>query len=108
MSKYAIKTLSEKEAIMEYYNQNGWQATEKKYHVSRGTFAHWLARVKHAGKSESHPLARRYLIRPETVAFVKQLYKKNPGMSLAQIREETCSKRQKISRTTIWHIITGR
>ncbi|WP_428075483.1 hypothetical protein [Candidatus Avelusimicrobium luingense] len=108
MSKYTIRTTSEKEEIMKYYRDHGWKAVDEKYHVSRGSFAHWLARIKNAKKTDAHPLARRYLIRPETVEFVKQVHKKNPGISLAGIVEQTTKKRQKISRTTVWHIITGR
>jgi len=107
MNKYTIRTTSEKEAIVKYYREHGWQAVVDKYHVSRGTFAHWLARIKNAKKTDAHPLARRYLIRPETVAYVKQLHKKQPGVSLSVLLEQA-RKKQKISRTTIWHIINGR
>lgn len=108
MNKYTIRTTNEKEEIMKCYHDHGWQAVEKKYHVSRGTFAHWLARVKNAKKTDAHPLARRYLIRPETVDFVKQMHKKQPEVSLATIVAQTTKKKQKISRTTVWHIINGR
>ena len=108
MSKYTIRTLSEKEELMKFYQQHGWKETFKKYRVSRASFAHWLQRVKSADAATAHPLARRRLIRPDTVAYVKQLRKKHPEFSLAQIKEDTCNKQQKISRTTIWHIINGR
>ena len=107
MSKYHIRTLQEKEAIVSHYKQHGWQATAEKYHLSRATFSHWQARLKTAKASDLHPLARRRLIRPETVALVKQIYQKEPGLSLSQIQQKV-SKKQSISKTTIWHIIQGR
>lgn len=107
MAKYKIRTLQEKEAIMACYKQHGWKVTSKKYQLSRATLVHWQLRIKEAGNSDAHPLARRRHIRPETVAYVKQLHKQHPDFSIGQLREEACQK-QKISRTTIWHIIKGR
>lgn len=108
MAKYNICSLSKKEEIIRFYQENGWQAVYKKYSIPRATLARWSARVKHASPNDAHPLARRRLIRPETVAFVKQAHKKNPGLSLEQVRQMTCQQRQKISRTTVWHIINDR
>ena len=76
MAKYSIHTLSEKEAIVDFYQKNGWDAVFKKYKTPRATLARWVGLVKHADPSDTHPLARRRLIRPETVAFVKQYHKK--------------------------------
>ena len=68
---------------------------------------HWQERVKTASPTDKHPLARRYLIRPETVALVKKMNKEHPEYSLDEIRVEV-SKQQRISRTTVWHILAGR
>ena len=106
MAKYNIRTLSEKEAILSYYQRHGWQATLKKYDVSRASLVNWQLRAKAAKASDKHPLARHYMVRPETVAFVKQLHKKHPNMSLSQLMEKARQK-QSISRTTVWKIITG-
>ena len=108
MAKYNIHTLVEKEAIVNFYQQNGWQAVFKKYSVPRATLARWMSLVKNADSSNAHPLARRRLIRPETVAFVKQYHKKHPELSLEQLRRVICQQKQKISRTTIWHILNDR
>ncbi len=108
MAKYNICSLSKKEEIIRFYQENGWKAVSKKYNIPRATLARWSFRVKHASPSEAHPLARRRLIRPETVAFVKQQHKKQPTLSLEQIRQIVCQQKQKISRTTVWHIINDR
>lgn len=108
MAKYSIHTLSEKEAIVDFYQKNGWDAVFKKYKTPRATLARWVGLVKHADPSDTHPLARRRLIRPETVAFVKQYHKKHPELSLEQLRRVICKEKQKISRTTIWHILNDR
>ena len=108
MTKYKIFTLSEKEALIKYYQQHGWKETFKKYKVSRSSLVYWLTRIKNAKPSDPHPLARRYKIRPETVALVKELHKKQPTLSLEEIKQEVTKKRQSISQTTIWHIIKGR
>ena len=108
MTKYKIFTLKEKEELMKYYQQHGWKETYKKYKVSRASLAHWQARVKEAKPSDPHPLARRYKIRQETVTLVRELHKKQPTLSLEEIKQEVTKKRQSISRTTIWHIIKER
>ncbi len=108
MYKYKILTLSQKEELMKYYDKHGWKETFKKYQIPRASFAHWQARIREADPSDPHPLARRYKIRPETIALVKEMHKKQPTLSLEQIRQEVTKKRQSISKTTIWHIIKGR
>ncbi len=105
MHKYKILTLSEKEELLEYYKQHGYKETFKKYKVPFATIAYWQSRIKAAKPSDPHPLARRYLIRPETIALVKELHKKYPNRTLKQIKQEVTRKRQSISITRIWHII---
>ncbi len=106
--KYKILTLNKKEELIEYYKQHGYEATFKKYQVPLATIMYWKARIKAAKPSDPHPLARRYLIRPETIALVKELHKKYPARTLREIQEEVTKKRQSISITRIWHIISGR
>ena len=106
--KYKILTLSEKEQLIEYYNKHGYKETYKKYQVPRATIAYWQERIKKAKASDKHPLARRYLIRPETIALVKELHKKYPNRTLRELKEEVTQKRQSISITRLWHIISGR
>ena len=108
MHKYKILTLSEKEKLIEFYKQHGYEETFKKYQVPRATIAYWRARIKAAKPSEPHPLARRYLIRPETIALVKELHKKYPSYTLEQLKKEVTKKRQSISVTRIWHIIKNK
>ncbi len=108
MRKYKILKLNEKEELLKYYKQHGYKETFKKYQVSLATISYWLARIKSAKKSDPHPLARRYLIRPETVALVKELRKKHPEYTLERIREEVSKKRQSISLTRVWHAIKDR
>ena len=108
MRKYKILTLSEKEELLEYYKQHSYKETFKKYKVPLATIAYWRARIKKAKASDKHPLARRYLIRPETIALVKELHKKYPTRTLEQLKKEVSQKRQSISVTRIWHIIKGR
>ena len=108
MHKYKILKLSEKEELLEYYDQYGYEKTFKKYGVPLSTIAYWKARIKAAKPSDPHPLARRYLIRPETIALVKELHKKYPTHTLRQIQEEVTKKCQSISITRLWHIIKGR
>ena len=108
MRKYKILTLNEKEKLIEYYKQHGYEETFKKYQVPLATIAYWQARIKAAKGNDPHPLARRYLIRPETIALVKELHKKHPTRTLKQLQQEVTKKRQSISLTRIWHIIKGR
>ena len=106
--KYKILTLSEKEEVMKYYKQYGYKETAKKYQIPVATIIYWQERIKEAKASDAHPLARRYLIRPETIALVKKLHKKYPTRTLRQISEEVTKKCQHISITRTWHIISGR
>ena len=107
--KYNIRTLDQKEAIWKYYQKHGWKATAKKYKLSYQTFVHWRARIKAAGSSDRHPLARSpktRTIKKETAALVMRLHSTRPNLSIAEIREIVWPK-QHISRTTIWHILQG-
>ena len=104
-NKYRIFTLKEKEELMEFYKQHGYKETYKKYKVPHGTIVYWQSRIKKAKPSDPHPLARRYLIRPETVAFVQELHKKYPTYTLEQMKKEVTKKCQSISITKLWHII---
>ena len=106
--KYKILTLNEKEKLMEFYKQHGYEETFKKYQIPLATIVYWRARIKAAKPSDPHPLARRYLIRPETVALVKELHKKYPSHTLEQLKKEVAKKGQSISITRIWHIIKGK
>jgi len=105
MRKYKIITLDKKEEVMRYYKKHGYKKTINKYKVSLSTLIYWKARIKAASPADSHPLARRYLIRPETVSFVKELHKKNPSYTLRRLQQEVSKKCQSISTTRIWHII---
>ena len=107
MRKYKILKLSEKEELMKYYEEHGGKETVKKYKVSLGTIIYWKKRIKDSKPSDPHPLARRYLIRPETIALVKELHKKYPNRTLQQLKDEVTQKRQSISITRLWHIIKG-
>lgn len=107
MSRYNIKTLKEKQAIMDCLLKHGWKETLKKYDVPRATLVHWKERVQSGNKVDLALLQRkvkRRTIRPETAALVKKLHAENPSYSLDQIREKVL-KTQKISRTKIWHIL---
>ena len=109
MKKYKIRTLEEKLEIWNHYKKFGWGATFKKYGISRPTFSHWKERAKDKktfGKNFLERKTKRRTIQLETARYVKQLHKKDPSLSLAQIRKLVC-KRQKISRTTVWHILQG-
>ena len=108
MHKYQILTVKKKEEIVKYCNRYGYKETCKKYNVSLSTVVSWKARIKAAKPSDPHPLARRYLIRPETIAMVKELHKKYPTRTLRQISEEVTKKCQHISITRAWHAIKGR
>ena len=106
--KYNILTLSQKEEVMEFFKQHGYKETMKKYQIPLATIVYWQSRIKEAKASDPHPLARRYLIRPETIALVKEIHKKYPTRTLKQISEEVTKKCQHISITRAWHIISGR
>ncbi len=105
MRKYKIFTLKEKEEIMACYKQHGYKETFKRYKVGYNTIVYWKTRIKDAKPSDPHPLARRYLIRPKTVAFVQKLHKKYPTRTLEQLKKEVTAKCQSISITKLWHII---
>ncbi len=107
MTKYNIRTLEEKEAIWKYYQKHGWKKMNEKYGVSRSLMAVWKSRVVNATSSDKHPLARHYLVGPDKIAYVKQMHKENPTLSLEQLRQKILPK-FKISKTSIWHILTGR
>jgi len=107
MAKYNIRTVKEKEAIWKYYQKHGWKKMHEKYGVSRSLMYVWKDRIENAKSTDKHPLARRYLVGPDKVAYVKQMSKENPTLSLEQLRQKILPK-FKISKTSIWHILTGR
>lgn len=112
MSKkhYIILTVKEKLAILAFQKKNGWKATDEKYGIPRGSIIHWRNQMKKGSVNGKHPLERkdkRHTIRQETEDLVKKIHKEKPHLSLAQIRELVLPT-QKISRTKIWHVITGR
>ncbi|MBR3632317.1 MAG: hypothetical protein IKN49_04605 [Elusimicrobiaceae bacterium] len=107
MAKYNIRTLKEKEAIWKFYQKHGWKSLCEKYSISRSTLSNWKLRITSAKPSDEHPLARRYHVGPEIRALFKQLYKDNPGISLQELQEKAAHK-QLVSKTAIWHIVTGR
>ncbi len=106
MAKYNIRTIAEKEAIWKYYQKHGWKKMNEKYGVSRSLIAVWKGRIETAVPGQN-PLARRYLVGPDKIAYVKQMRKENPTLSLEQLRQKILPK-FKISKTSIWHILTGR
>ncbi len=107
MAKYNIRTLEEKEAIWAFYQKHGFKKMYEKYGVSRSLMSVWRERIETADASNKHPLARRYLVGPSKIAYVKQMRKENPSLSLEQLRQKILPK-FKISKTSIWHILTGR
>ena len=110
MATYNIKTLKEKIEIMKFLDHHTWKETMQKYDLPRATLVHWRKLMAAGGKNGKHPLERkdkRHTIREETVAVVKKIHKEHPTWSLSQIKKKA-SKTQSISRTTIWHILTGR
>lgn len=107
--KYKIRTVEEKKAIWNHYKKHGWGATFEKYGISRATFSHWKERAKDKksfGKNFLERKVKRRTILQETAVYVKQLHRKHPELSTEQIRKIAC-KKQKISRTTVWHILQG-
>lgn len=104
MAKYNIKTVAQKEAILKYYWQHGWKPTGKKYNIPRGSVMNWEKQLKTEGSLERRP--KTHTVRQETVTYVRQLHKKYPDATIAEVRDMAC-KKQKISRTTVWLILTG-
>ena len=102
MGKYNIKTVPEKKAILDCWMKHGWKATFEKYSISRGSAGHWKKRLQEDGTLERRP--KTHIIRQDTVEYVKQLRKKYPDYTVDKLRDAAC-KKQKISRTTVWHII---
>ena len=110
MAKYKIRTVQEKEEIFKYYQAHSWKETAKKYRLSYATFVVWKRLVRNSKEPLSVALARkpkRHTVRESTVALVKKLHQQDPTLSLEQIRK-LASRKQKISRTTVWHIVRGR
>ena len=107
MAKYNIRTVKEKEAIWKYYQKHGYKKTHEKYNISRSLLTVWRERIESASPSDKSPLARHYLVGPDKIAYVKQMSKENPTISLEQLRQKILPK-FKISKTSIWHILTGR
>lgn len=110
MRKHQTYTIKEKVAVYRHYQKHGWAATAKKYAVPYPTFVFWKQKVKQGKGSLAQSLARkpkRHTVREETVALVKKLHKLHPELSLEVIRKQA-SQTQRISRTTVWHIVTGR
>ena len=109
MKSYNLRTLEEKKEIWKYYQKHGWAATHKKYGISRPTFSHWKERAKDKDTFGKNFLARktkRRTIPIEIARYVRLLHRRNPKLSLAQIRKYVL-KRHKISRTSVWHILQG-
>ena len=107
---YIILTVKQKLEVLAFQKKNGWKATDKKYGIPRTSIIHWRTKMKKGSVNGKHPLERkdkRHTIRQETEDLVKKIHKKYPHLSLAQIRERVLPT-QKISRTKIWHVITGR
>ena len=110
MGTYNIRTVAEKKKIIQYCQKHGKRETARKMDVSYVSLSRWLSQVEKGGASLEELLARkpkRHTVKKEAVAFVKKLYAKDPTLSLAELKERV-SHIQNISRTTIWHAITGR
>ena len=107
---YIILTVKEKLDVLAFQKKHGWKATDEKYGIPRTSIIHWRNKLKKGSVNGKHPLERkdkRHTIRQETEDLVKKIHQKYPHLSLAQIRERVLPT-QKISRTKIWHVITGR
>ncbi len=107
MAKYKILTLEQKEEVIRFAEKHNIMQAAKHYHLPYGTVHLWSMRVRKAKKTDKHPLARRYLINEEKRAFIQALHAKYPNATLAQIKEMAAPKFS-ISRTKIWHLLTGR
>lgn len=108
--KYKIRTIKEKVQIVNYYQKQGYRATIKKFGAKQATVVYWIKKLAQGSVNGKHPLARkdkRHTIREDTVAVVKKIHREQPHLTLRQIREIAC-KTQRISCTTVWHIIKGR
>ena len=110
MGTYNIRTITEKKSILEYYHKHGKKATLRKFDVSYASLSQWLKLVAKGGGPVEKLLARkpkRHTVKDEAVVFVKKLHAKEPALSLSQLKKRV-SHIQDISKTTIWHAITGR
>lgn len=104
---YKIRTIEEKKEILNYYREHGSGKTAAKYNLAVSSLQHWKKRVESGGYNPDNPLERKIKKRnifPETVAFVRQLRKQYPDYSVARL-QQLAMKKQKISMTTIWHIL---
>lgn len=107
---HIIKTVKEKKAIVEYCQKHSKAAASRKYNVSYGSILRWVKMASKGGAPVEELLARkpkRHTVKDEAIVFVKKLHAKHPTMPLSELKERV-SHIQKISRTTIWHAITGR
>ena len=107
MAKYTILTIEQKKRIVHFAQKHGMMQASKHYHLPYSTVYVWTMRVKKAKKADKNPLARRYLINEEKRAFIRKLHANYPEATLAQIKELAAPKFS-ISKTKIWHILTGR
>lgn len=110
MGTYNIKTIKEKKRIIEYCQKHGKRAAAQKFDVAYVSLLRWLSRVKKGGAPLEELLARkpkRHTVKEEAVALVRKLHAQDPSLSLAELKRRV-SHIQDISRTTIWHAITGR
>lgn len=110
MGTYNIRTVKEKKNIVEYCQKHGRRVTARKFDVSYVSLSRWLRLVEKGGAPIEKLLARkpkRHTVKEEAVVFVKKLHAKDPSLSLAELKRRVAHI-QDISRTTIWHAITGR
>ncbi len=110
MGTYNIRTIEEKKKIIKYCQKHGKKETSRKLGVSYVSLSRWLSRVEKGEAPLEELLARkpkRHTVKKEAVALVQKLHAKDPSLSLAELKKRV-SHIQDISRTTIWHAITGR
>ncbi|MBO5911722.1 MAG: helix-turn-helix domain-containing protein [Elusimicrobiaceae bacterium] len=110
MRRHRTYTVSQKVKIYTYYQKHGWKATGKKYDLPRATFATWKQRVKKGGAPLAVLLARspkRHTVCKEVEDLVRKLRAKHPELSLNALQQKVAHI-QRISRSTVWRIVSGK
>lgn len=110
MGTYNIKTVKEKKAIVEYCQKHSKKEASRKFGVAYVSISRWVSLGEKGGAPLEQLLARkpkRHTVKEEAVVLVKKLHAKDPTLSLSELKKRV-SHIQNISRSTIWHAITGR
>lgn len=85
-------TAMERKAVLEFFWQNGWQATVAAYPISKSTLYNWLKAWEKGGEAGLRPRSRRpkrlklLKVTPEMLALIRNYWQEHPKASAKRIQ----------------------